>query len=422
MAKKLTKKEKEEREKLIKILCERIATLHTLLLDFEYYDSSDPNGKFFAGMHVRTREFTPEVFFKELTDGLYGDNSILFFLEEIKKYYKIDIVKNEIIVETLFTLSNDLFSLPKAHSLQAMKIVILDFKRVFENLHVRYSTSKDSDSENKMKFLNDLNIRANVFSLRKILADISLFLSHMVSEPKKIYPIISRKKITANESFDLISFCFGNFNKYFLANEVSAAIMGIFFIRQSIELKIFEIFNITNILNSKNETMRISGDKILEFLNDFDENVVLPHGINRNVLLNINKWCNRFVHYGAANHFWLIHFAYLNLIDFIPYRIFMKESYYKNLKNALTNKPIHIENIIQSNSKDNNILLDDLSFEKLNKIISKYGYKNYKDYMMYYNEEKMQSDYKSRLKIANQEHKIRELEEFFNDIDKIFSK
>jgi len=134
-----------------------------------------------------------------------------------------------------------------------------------------------------------------------------------------------------------------------------AKLTSIFLIRQSIELRLKNIFGISYITNKNGEILPISWEKFLELLEDNKKDIEFPFKIS--ILRKIYKWTNYYIHGGFAPSLWEIEWAHhiLNpLFSAGRYKtlenrfgsVKIKKSFYENIATEiikmLKNKNINI--------------------------------------------------------------------------------
>lgn len=370
-------KNKELITNLVKDTNDKIAKLNHLLLDFEYYENDATNGKtsYIPNIHIRLRELNSDSFFKELIALLFGNDGIIKLLNELFQKYKNKDLSIKDLAKQVFVEKE----IPPAHSLKVILYVLKSFRNMIDIQSISLKDREDFYKANPV-FIS------YIFLLRKILEDVSLSLVSLKEVTDKQIPYaISRKYLSADESFDLCLHFLGNEHNFYLNNEGISPLLSVFFLRQSTEIKIFETLGINSILDKNGNIKKYSGDKILSLLDDFENNVILPKDIDKELILKINKWCNLFVHFGVSYEFYLNYFAYLILKDLFNCRLFVRKSYYLEMENILAKAIANNEEItlVRKNYNDailNNFLLDDYSFEKTKECLKKISYENFKKF------------------------------------------
>lgn len=249
---------------------------------------------------------------------------------------------------------------------------------------------EDSLIRQKQKIIHNVKCgsinREFVIFLNDTLFDISSFYQKLCMfqniDISQTPTMLKRQKNHSREIF-LSSFSLLRKERYI--NDMTSVPTCIFLIRQSIELRLFEIFGIEDIVDNNGNSLKITTDRFLD-VKGIDDNIILPNNLTKNILKNIHKWTNYYIHRGYIWDYWLIEFAQYLLYDFILQELFICNSYYKEypklLSKKLSNKnnTLTESNIKRTNRNINICIIDNPNeFKEIKKQIRKKGYRKFYD-------------------------------------------
>lgn len=140
-------------------------------------------------------------------------------------------------------------------------------------------------------------------------------------------------------------------DRYFCYDDISHVPAALFQIRQSIEIRLWEIFGIQWFTDKNDDPAKVIADKLME-LDGLDKNIDLHVKISN--LKLIYKWTNVYVHAGITHKYWQIHFASEYIKRFIYETAVAMDEYLQNL-NSIIEDMLHglgVKNISWRKEKD----------------------------------------------------------------------
>lgn len=222
----------------------------------------------------------------------------------------------------------------------------------------------------KEKIINNLKSqyinRGLIVFLNETFFDISFFYQKLcIFQNIDISRTPKMSKRQKSDSRDIFTSSLHLLRKETYINDITSVPICIFLIRQSIELRLSEIFGIIDIKDNNGNLLKITTDKFLD-VKGIDENIILPNNLTKSIINNIHKWTNYYIHKGYIWDYWLIEFAQYLLYDFIFENLYVYKDYYENypklLSKKLSNKDMKLTelNIERKEHNINIIIIDDL--------------------------------------------------------------
>lgn len=112
---------------------------------------------------------------------------------------------------------------------------------------------------------------------------------------------------------------------------------SVFFIRQSIEVLIKNIFGVSYIYNDKGEPQKIQPELFFEFIDDSKVNNDFP--LPKNTIKNIHGWTQSFVHAGFIPYLWQIEWTQVMLEPLFDFqKVILKQHFYNDLETIIKSK------------------------------------------------------------------------------------
>lgn len=124
---------------------------------------------------------------------------------------------------------------------------------------------------------------------------------------KPIREVIIKNRVNSFETFNSSMLLKNDLNPF---SPLLSFNSSVFLIRQSIELKLKNILGIDYTINTDNGNLIcIPGDKLLDFVFD-NPNIEIPNTLEKDIIRNIHKWTQIFIHGGFITNIWQIHIAH----------------------------------------------------------------------------------------------------------------
>lgn len=201
-------------------------------------------------------------------------------------------------------------------------------------------------------YMDNPLLQGKLAFISELLIDLSTFMNELYGWKKSQYEIyLKDKKIKESEMlFKCISLPFAIMRKRSSSMDVlqnvrcsiermqfydniDAVPVAMFQIRQMIELRLWEIFDIDYIIDNNRKIIKLTADKLLD-IPGLEQNVNF-HAKLSNIKL-IHAWTNIYVHAGISSFHWHIYFAYDYLLGFVLKPAIVKDNYIETLNEHLS--------------------------------------------------------------------------------------
>lgn len=319
--------DKKLEQHIIDFLHEECVLRH-IVTDCLYYHTDDPN-------HIVLKKRNATEF--KMNFGEEG-NKCLFLLKEIsnclsKKNYSDDHLAAHIFLDE--QKAPEYFKYNLKVALGCLENYI---KQSIEFVHADY-------------YLDNPSLRGKLAFIAELLMDLSTFVNQLYSWKRAQYKInledgkISESKILFKEkalphaimrkqscSLDVLQNVRCSMERTQFYDSVTAVPVAMFQIRQMIELRLWEIFGISSIVDDAGKLVKLTADKLLD-IPGLEQNINF-HAKLSNIKL-IHSWTNVYVHAGISTFTWHIDFAYHYLADYVLKTSIVRDEYVDKLDENL---------------------------------------------------------------------------------------